>query len=84
MDAFVFDFDGVSFGGFIGGGAGVDTLDYSAFTTTPVAVDLGAGTATGTTGIADIEDVIGGALGEVNHAPVVDADPAAAVDESHA
>src|SRR5262249_17342651 len=36
-----------------------DTLDYSAYTT-PIAVDLGANTATGTTGATGISNVIGG------------------------
>ncbi|MBN1818737.1 MAG: hypothetical protein JW828_15350, partial [Sedimentisphaerales bacterium] len=40
---------------------GIDTLDYSAYPIQiAVAVDLAAGTATGTSGVANIEDVIGG------------------------
>jgi Ca2+-binding RTX toxin-like protein len=38
---------------------GSDTLDYSAYTTA-VTVNLAVGTATGTTGVANIENVIGG------------------------
>lgn len=42
-------------------GEGNDTLSYSAYTTEyPVTVDLAAGTATGTAGVANIENVIGG------------------------
>ncbi len=57
-DTFAF-VDGVSFAGTIDGGAGTDTLDYSAYTT-GVTVNLAGGTATGATGINSIQDVIGG------------------------
>lgn len=57
-DTFVF-VDGVSFAGTIDGGGGTNTLDYSAWTT-GVTVNLAGGTATGTTGISNIQDVIGG------------------------
>jgi len=46
--------DGVGVDAVIDGEDGTDTLDYSAYTT-PAAVDLLAGTATGTGGIEDIE-----------------------------
>ncbi len=58
QDTFVF-VDGVSFAGTIDGGGGTNTLDYSAWTT-GVTVNLAAGTATGTTAISYIQDVIGG------------------------
>jgi hypothetical protein len=55
--------DGVT--GFINGGAGFNTLDYSAYTT-PVLVDLATGTATGVgKGVANIQRVIGGQGGNV-------------------
>jgi len=57
-DAFVFA-DGAGVNGVIDGGAGSDTLDYSAYTTA-VEINLGASTATGTGGVADIENAIGG------------------------
>ncbi len=39
--------NGVNFGGWVDGGAGFDTLDYSQYTSSPVTVDLGSSTATG-------------------------------------
>ncbi|TFH16060.1 MAG: hypothetical protein E4H02_06500, partial [Lentisphaerales bacterium] len=58
-DTFVFE-DGASFAGSINGGTGaVNTLDYSAYTSV-VMVDLGAGTATGTSEISNIRRVFGG------------------------
>ncbi|HRZ91728.1 MAG TPA: hypothetical protein P5022_02355, partial [Candidatus Paceibacterota bacterium] len=59
-DSFVFA-NGALFGGTIDGGPGENTLNYSAYATTSVAVDLGEGTATGTTGISHIGRVTGGA-----------------------
>ncbi|MEM9542999.1 MAG: CHAT domain-containing protein [Cyanobacteria bacterium P01_E01_bin.42] len=55
-DTFAFG-SGVNFNGFVDGGAGTDTLDYSGYGS-PVTVDLTGGTATGTTGIANIEESI--------------------------
>jgi Ca2+-binding RTX toxin-like protein len=46
-------------GGTIDGGGGLNTLDYSVYTT-PVSVNLAAGTATGTMSIANIQTVLGG------------------------
>ena len=45
--------------GNVTGGAGIDLLDYSAFTTS-VTVNLAAGTATNTSSVATIENVTGG------------------------
>src|SRR5262249_5733648 len=56
-DAFKFS-AGKSVTGRVDGGGGTDTLDYSAYTT-GVTVDLTAGTATGTGGVANIENVNG-------------------------
>jgi len=58
-DLFIFA-DGATVDGVIDGGDGDDTLDYSAYTT-PVEVNLELGTATGTGGIANIENFLGGA-----------------------
>jgi Ca2+-binding RTX toxin-like protein len=58
QDTFVFD-AGVAFSGKIDGGAGIDTLDYSAYTTN-VSVDLPSGVATGTAAVSGIENVTGG------------------------
>jgi Ca2+-binding RTX toxin-like protein len=58
-DIFVFS-HGVAFGGTLDGGGGVNTLDYSAYTT-GVNVNLASGTAMGTSGISNIQNVIGGA-----------------------
>jgi RHS repeat-associated protein len=57
-DAFVFA-KGAKVSGRIDGSDGRNRLDYSAYTTS-VIVDLSAGTATGTSGIANIQDVTGG------------------------
>nr|NIS81190.1 hypothetical protein [Anaerolineales bacterium] len=57
-DAFVFA-DGSSISGAVDGGGGSDTLDYSAYTT-GITIDLGTGGATGTGGISNIENIIGG------------------------
>jgi hypothetical protein len=63
-DTFVFD-NGASVDGFIGGGAGFDTLDYAAYTT-PVFVNLGTGKATGVgLDVYNIRRVIGGSGGNV-------------------
>jgi Ca2+-binding RTX toxin-like protein len=64
-DAFVFA-DGATLtgGGAIDGGAGIDTLDYSAYTDS---VNVDAGTATGTrfpNGVANIEGAIGGSAND--------------------
>ncbi|NIS81189.1 MAG: hypothetical protein GTO14_13510, partial [Anaerolineales bacterium] len=45
--------------GVIDGGAGINTLDYSGYTI-DLTVDLEAGTATGTGGVANIQNVTGG------------------------
>ena len=50
--------------GTIDGGAGVNTLDYSNYNQV-VKVNLAAGTATGTAGIANIQNVIGGQAGSL-------------------
>jgi len=55
-DTFVFS-DNADLEGIIDGAPGFDTLDYSAYTTT-VDVDLAANTATGTSGVFNIENVI--------------------------
>ncbi|MEM9542998.1 MAG: CHAT domain-containing protein [Cyanobacteria bacterium P01_E01_bin.42] len=55
-DTFVFGTN-VNFNGFIDGGAGIDTLNYSANTTTAT-VDFTTGQATGTMGFASIEGVV--------------------------
>jgi hypothetical protein len=57
--------NGAALDGFIGGGGGFDTLDYSAYTT-PVFVNLTTGTATGVgAGVYNIYRVIGGSAGNV-------------------
>jgi hypothetical protein len=62
LDAFVFS-AGSGVTGTIDGGGGGDWLDYAAYTT-PVTVNLSAGTATGVGGgIANIQDVRGGQAG---------------------
>jgi hypothetical protein len=60
-DTFIFA-DGGIISGVIdgGGGSGTNTLDYSDYTS-DMAVDLGAGAATGAGGILNIQNVIGGA-----------------------
>lgn len=57
-DSFIFS-DGATVAGAIDGGAGTDTLDYSAYTT-DLTVDLLAGAATGTASVANIENLLGG------------------------
>ncbi|MGQ0657523.1 MAG: beta strand repeat-containing protein [Chromatiales bacterium] len=59
-DIFAFTATG-NVSGTLDGGAGTDTLDYSAYTTFLVTVDLLAGTATATGGIANFENVTGSA-----------------------
>lgn len=58
-DTFIFS-RAVAFGGTIDGGDGVNALDYSAYATN-VTVNLATQTATGTNGIAHMQNVIGGA-----------------------
>ncbi len=50
--------DGASVAGTLDGGPGVDTLDYSAYTT-PLFVNLATGVATGTAGVSNFEDLVG-------------------------
>ncbi|MGA8048966.1 MAG: LEPR-XLL domain-containing protein, partial [Burkholderiales bacterium] len=69
-DVFAFD-NGADFGGPIDGGGGADTLDYSAYTT-PVEVDLAAGTATGASAFSGIASVIGGAAADTLKGPAAD------------
>jgi hypothetical protein len=57
-DAFVFS-DGASLSGTVNGGGGTNTLNESAYST-PVTVNLAANTATGTGGIANLQNLIGG------------------------
>jgi filamentous hemagglutinin family protein len=57
-DTFVFS-NGVGVSGTINGGAGTNTLDYSAYNT-PITVNLGLGTATNTGGLSNIQNVTGG------------------------
>lgn len=61
-DAFVFS-RGIGVSGQIDGGGGRNRLDYRAYVT-PVTVDLPAGTATGTAGVANIQEVTGGTQGD--------------------
>jgi len=61
-DRFVFA-DGATISGTLDGGAGSDTLDYTAYTTS-VNVNLATGTATGTGGVIRIENVIGGSAND--------------------
>ncbi|MBL6965974.1 MAG: hypothetical protein ISR60_05415, partial [Anaerolineales bacterium] len=61
-DTIIFSVDGVQLAGGTGtidGGPGQNTLDYSAYTT-PVVVDLTAGTGTGAAGIKNIQHILGG------------------------
>jgi hypothetical protein len=63
-DSFIFS-NGAGVTGFIGGGIGFNTLDYSAYTT-PVFVNLQANTATGVgIDVFNIKRVIGGSGGNV-------------------
>jgi CHAT domain-containing protein len=69
-DTFVFTKD-VGVSGTINGGAGTNTLDYSAYNT-PITVNLGLGTATNTGGLSNIENVTGGSnndtlIGDANN-----------------
>ena len=57
-DTFFF-LNGATFSGTIDGGAGTNTLNYS-FYTTPVTANLLYGTATGTQGVSNIANIIGG------------------------
>ena len=61
-DAFVFA-KGIGVSGRIDGGSGRNRLDYSAYVTS-VVVDLSAGTASNTAGIANIQDVAGGSAND--------------------
>jgi Ca2+-binding RTX toxin-like protein len=54
---------GMSVSGVINGGGGVDTLDYTAYTTS-VTVNLATGAATSTGGVSNIENVTGGAAAD--------------------
>jgi Ca2+-binding RTX toxin-like protein len=47
-----------------GGPDGSDTLDYSAFTA-DLNIDLSSGSATGTNGISDIDNLIGGSRDDI-------------------
>jgi Ca2+-binding RTX toxin-like protein len=58
-DRFVFS-DGASISGTFDGRGGSDTLDYTLYTTT-VTARLSTGTATGSSGVRSIENVLGGA-----------------------
>lgn len=61
---FIFE-DGADFGGMIDGGTGgTNLLDYSAYSS-EISVDLVHGTATGTTGIKNIQNISGGAGDDV-------------------
>ena len=55
---------GASLTGTIDGGGGSNTLDYTTYNTL-VKVNLAAGTATGTAGIANIRNVMGGQAGNL-------------------
>jgi hypothetical protein len=55
--------NGASVSGVIDGGAGTNTLDYSQYTS-GIAVNLTAGTATGTGGIRNIQKVVGTSAGD--------------------
>ena len=70
-DTFAFD-DGADFAGSIDGGAGANSLDYSAYTSA-VAVDLASGTATGVAGFSGIASVTGGAAADTLAGPAADA-----------
>jgi Ca2+-binding RTX toxin-like protein len=66
-DLIKFGLDGVAFAGGLGtidGGGGINTLDYSVYTT-GVVVDLGLGIATGTAGVSNIRHAIGGSGADV-------------------
>src|SRR5262249_3624077 len=57
-DTFIFN-DGVGVAGEVAGGAGVNLLNYAAWTT-PVTVDLELGIATGTGSVRNVQNVQGG------------------------
>ncbi len=64
-DVFLFS-DGATVAGGAGtidGGGGNNTLNYAAYTT-PVTVNLGTGKATGTSGIANIQTLVGGSAAD--------------------
>ena len=63
--------EGASLAGLLDGGAGRDTLDYSAFSAT-VTVNLATGTATGVTGLGNIEELRGGLAEDTLHGPAND------------
>ncbi len=65
-DTFRFVIDGSSLpvGGTIDGHAGSDWLDYIGYTTVAANVDLGAGTAAGTSQVLNVENVAGGAAND--------------------
>ncbi|HSC96389.1 MAG TPA: LEPR-XLL domain-containing protein, partial [Burkholderiales bacterium] len=69
-DTFQFD-DGADFGGTVDGGAGIDSLDYSA-SSSAVTVDLAAGTATALLGFTNIEDLKGGTAADALKGPAAD------------
>ena len=62
-DIFAF-VDAGSMTGTVSGGAGNDTLDYGGYST-PVTVNLGDGTVTGTAGISSLENFIGSPFGNI-------------------
>ncbi len=62
-NSFIFD-DGASLPGSINGGTGSAILDYSNYSTS-VTVDLSLGTAAGTSGISNIQNVTGGSGADV-------------------
>ena len=69
-DTFAFTNGASLAGGTIDGGVGANTLDYHLYTT-PVVVNLNTNpqTATGTSGVSNIENVIGGSGGNILTAP---------------
>ncbi|MBI4970601.1 MAG: hypothetical protein HZC17_02035, partial [Candidatus Omnitrophica bacterium] len=66
-DRFVFA-DGASLTGVIDGGGGVNTMDYSAYTT-PVTLNLASSTATAVNGFSNIGSFIGGSTSDFITAP---------------
>ena len=73
-DVIAFGTDGEEFAnglGTIDGGGGQNTLDYSAYTTS-VQVDLLAGTATGTAGVTNILNLIGGSGADILSGDLLD------------
>ena len=61
-DTFVFA-DGASVTGYLEGSAGIDLLDYTAYTTS-VTVDLASNSATGTNGVFNFENITGGQVND--------------------